>query len=170
MSRWFLVILLIIIVGVIGSILLTRVQVFGAPEQPITYSHKTHVEAGIQCLYCHSSAQRSIVAGIPSVAKCMGCHDVIATDNSVVQEVAGYWERNEPIPWVQVDKQHDFVYFSHQPHLGAGLNCETCHGDVGQMESLTRVVKMDMGWCLKCHLEQPEEKVALLADCLICHK
>jgi hypothetical protein len=31
-------------------------------------------------------------------------------------------------------------------------------------------VNMDMGWCLDCHLEQPEEKIARLADCLACHK
>ena len=100
----------------------------------------------------------------------MGCHSVIATDSLLIQEVSGYWERGEPIPWVRVNTQPDFVYFSHQPHLGAGLNCETCHGDVGQMEVARPVVKMDMGWCLDCHLKQPEEKVARLADCLTCHK
>jgi hypothetical protein len=29
---------------------------------------------------------------------------------------------------------------------------------------------MDMGWCLRCHLEQPQEKVARLADCIACHQ
>ena len=100
----------------------------------------------------------------------MGCHAVIATDKPGIQEVAGYWERREPIPWVRVNAQPDFVFFSHQPHLGAGLNCETCHGDVGSMTVARPVVKMDMGWCLDCHLKQPEEKVARLADCLACHK
>jgi hypothetical protein len=84
--------------------------------------------------------------------------------------VAGYWERGEPIPWVRVNAQPDFVFFSHQPHLGAGLNCETCHGDVGSMTVARPAVKMDMGWCLDCHLKQPEAKVARLADCLTCHK
>jgi hypothetical protein len=170
MSRWFLVIALLIVAAVAGGILLTRAQVFAAPEQPIAYSHRVHVEAGVQCLFCHSSALRSDVAGIPSVQKCMGCHSVIATDSPLIQEVSGYWERGEPIPWVRVNVQPDFVYFSHQPHLGAGLNCETCHGEVGQMEAARPAVKMDMGWCLDCHLKQPEEKVARLADCLTCHK
>ncbi|HKZ83774.1 MAG TPA: cytochrome c3 family protein [Anaerolineae bacterium] len=170
MSRWFLVIALLIVVAVAGGILLTRAQVFAAPEQPIAYSHRVHVESGVQCLFCHSSALRSDVAGIPSVQKCMGCHSVIATDSLLIQEVSGYWERGEPIPWVRVNTQPDFVYFSHQPHLGAGFNCETCHGEVGQMEVVHPVVKMDMGWCLDCHLKQPEEKVARLADCLTCHK
>lgn len=145
-------------------------QALAAPEQPLAYSHRVHVESGIQCLYCHSNALRSDIAGIPSVQLCMGCHEVIATDNPVVQEVAGYWERQEPIPWERVNVQPDFVYFSHQAHLGAGVSCETCHGPVGEMNSARPVVRMDMGWCLDCHLEQPADRVARLADCLACHK
>ncbi len=64
----------------------------------------------------------------------------------------------------------DFVFFSHQPHLGAGLNCEDCHGDLASMAGARLVEEMDMGWCLVCHLRQPEEKVARLADCAACHK
>ena len=74
------------------------------------------------------------------------------------------------IPWVRVNLQPDFVFFDHQPHLGASLNCETCHGAVGQMDVTRQTIKMDMGWCLECHVNQPEEKVARLADCLACHK
>jgi hypothetical protein len=170
MNRWFLILFLIIAVGIVAGILLTRAYVYAAPEQPIDYSHSTHVEAGVQCLYCHASAMRSDIAGIPSVQKCMGCHSIIATDSPAVQELTAYWERGEPLPWKRVDQQADFVYFSHQPHLGAGINCETCHGDVGSMDTTRPVVKMDMGWCLDCHLEQPEEKVARLADCIACHK
>jgi c(7)-type cytochrome triheme protein len=100
----------------------------------------------------------------------MGCHTIIATDDAEVQALASYWKRGEPIPWNRVNQQPDFVYFSHQAHLGASINCETCHGDVGHMTVDRPVVKMDMGWCLNCHLKQPEEKVARLSDCLTCHQ
>ena len=170
MSRWYLFVALLILTVTLGGILLTRAQVLAAPEQPIAYSHRTHVEAGVQCLFCHSSALRSDVAGIPSVQKCMGCHTLIATENEAVKAVANYWEQNKPIPWQRVNPQPKFVYFSHKAHLGAGINCETCHGDVGHMTVARPVVKMDMGWCLDCHLKQPEGKVARLADCLACHK
>lgn len=166
----FITITLLIVFVLAAGVILTRAQVLAAPEQPITYSHRTHIEAGVQCLYCHSSALRSPVAGIPSVEKCMGCHSVIATDSPAIQEVTGYWERGEAIPWVRVNVQPDFVYFSHRPHLGASLNCEACHGDIGRMDAAEPVVKMDMGWCLECHLKQPEDKLARLADCLVCHK
>ncbi|UCH60169.1 MAG: cytochrome c3 family protein [Anaerolineales bacterium] len=167
---WFFSFLILLVVGILTGILLTRIQVFSAPEQPIAYSHKTHIEAGIQCLYCHSSPLRSDLAGIPSVKKCMGCHNVIANDKPEVQELAGYWEREEPIPWVRVSSQPEFIYFSHLPHLGTGLSCETCHGDIGQMTVTRPVVKMDMGWCLDCHLKEPQPKATRLADCLACHK
>jgi hypothetical protein len=100
----------------------------------------------------------------------MGCHTVIATDKEAVKNLASYWERGEPILWNRVNQQPDFVYFGHQVHLGAGINCETCHGDVGRMTVAQPAVKMDMGWCLNCHLKQPEEKVVRLADCLTCHQ
>ncbi|MBI4771107.1 MAG: cytochrome c3 family protein, partial [Chloroflexi bacterium] len=149
--RILLLIILLIVAGVVGAALLTRAQVLAAPEQPVPYSHRTHVEAGVQCLFCHANALRSEAAGIPPAQKCMGCHAVIAAGGPAIQLVAGYWERGEPIPWKRVNRQPAFVYFSHQPHLGAGLNCETCHGDVGQMDVAHPVVKMDMGWCLDCH-------------------
>jgi hypothetical protein len=170
MNRWLLAFLVFIVAVIIAAVFLTRAYVYAAPQQPIAYSHRTHVEAGVQCLYCHTSAMQSDIAGIPSVQKCMGCHTVIATDSKAVQELTGYWERGEPIYWKLVNQQPDFVYFSHQPHLGAGINCETCHGDVGSMEITRPAIKMDMGWCLDCHLEQPEEKTARLVDCLTCHK
>lgn len=170
MSRWFLFALLLVVIGIASGIFLTRAEALAAPDQPIAYSHRTHVEAGVPCLFCHTSAMRSDIAGIPSVQKCMGCHSIIAKDSEAVKALAGYWERNQPIPWNRVNQQPDFVYFSHQAHLGAGINCETCHGDVGQMTVARPVVKMDMGWCLNCHSKQADNKVARLADCLACHK
>jgi hypothetical protein len=170
MSRWTLIVALSVVALLAGAILLTRAQILAAPEQPVAYSHQTHVQAEVQCVFCHSGALRSPAAGIPSVQKCMGCHAVIKADSPQVQDLAGYWERGEPIAWARVQPQPDFVYFSHQPHLGAGLSCETCHGDVGSMTVARPAVKMDMGWCLDCHLKQPESKVARLADCLTCHK
>ncbi|HWQ84961.1 MAG TPA: cytochrome c3 family protein [Anaerolineales bacterium] len=155
---------------ILAAVLLTRAQVLASPEQPVAFNHQIHAQAGVQCLFCHSSALRADIAGIPSMQKCMGCHTIIATDNVAVQVLASYWERREPIPWVRVSWQPEFVYFSHQAHLRTGENCETCHGDVGRMPLTRPTVKMDMGWCLDCHLQQPEEKVVRLADCLTCHK
>jgi hypothetical protein len=61
----------------------------------------------------------------------MGCHTTIATDDESVQALTSYWDQNQPIPWNRVNQQPDFVFFSHQ--APGGINCETCHGDVGHM-------------------------------------
>ncbi len=167
---WWLWAIFGVLIVVAAGILLTQRAALAAPGQPIAFSHILHDEAGVQCLFCHTSPMRSDVAGIPSVERCVGCHGVIATDRSEVQKVLGYWERQEPIPWQRVTEMPDHVFFSHQPHLLSGVSCETCHGDVGQMTVARPIRRMDMGWCLNCHLDQPEEKVARLADCLACHK
>jgi len=170
MNRWLTIFLLIIIIAALGGVVLTRIQRYAVPGQPIAYNHQTHIENGIQCLFCHSSAMRSDIASLPSVQKCMGCHAMIATDEEEVQKLSNYWEQGEPIPWVRVNTQPDFVYFSHQAHLLGGINCETCHGEVSRMSVAQPVVNMDMGWCLDCHLKQSPDKTARLADCLTCHK
>src|SRR5210317_1758225 len=42
--------------------------------QPIEFPHNIHVkDNGINCMYCHTYARRSKVAGIPPTSKCMGC-------------------------------------------------------------------------------------------------
>lgn len=168
--RRFVIVVLVVAFGATVAILLTRARLLAAPEQPVAYSHKTHVESGIQCLYCHAQAARSSVAGVPSVERCMGCHEVIAAEDEAVQRVAQYWDRGQPIPWARVNRQPDFVYFSHRPHLGHGVSCESCHGDVGSMEETRPVLSMDMGWCLECHLAQEPEDVKRLVDCIACHK
>ena len=49
------------------------------PEQPIYYSHKVHAGINqINCLYCHSAAEKSRHAMIPSTNVCMNCHKQIA--------------------------------------------------------------------------------------------
>jgi hypothetical protein len=161
---------LLILVLLGAAIGLSRRSALAAPQQPIPFSHAVHDQAGVQCLFCHPGPLRSDVAGIPSVEKCAGCHRTIAVESTAVQEMMSYWEAQSPIPWQRVNRTADFVFFSHQPHLGAGLNCETCHGQVASMSVARPANDMDMGWCLKCHLEQPEEKAARLADCIACHK
>lgn len=49
-----------------------------APEQPINFSHRLHAgDMGIECLYCHSGAERSRHAGIPPLDLCMNCHKTV---------------------------------------------------------------------------------------------
>ena len=137
-----------------------------APEQPIKFSHRIHAgDFKIPCEYCHSYTRRSTVAGIPSVERCMGCHKVTALDKPEVKKLADFWNRKEPIPWVKVFDQPDFVYFSHAPHVSKGIACQSCHGPVETMEKVTEAVVLNMERCVTCHMER---KASI--DCWTCHK
>ncbi len=133
--------------------------------QPIAFSHSHHVtEIGIDCQFCHAYARRGPVAGIPSVQRCAGCHQVVLSEQPEILKVLEYWENEEPIPWVRVHDLPDHVRFTHKAHLRAGVGCETCHGDVAAMEAAVQVESLGMGWCVSCHEDRGATR-----DCLACH-
>lgn len=133
--------------------------------QPIAFSHRQHVtDFALDCQLCHAYARRGPVAGIPSVARCAGCHQFVLPDSPEVNKILTYLETEEPIPWIRVHKLPEFVRFTHKRHVLSGLTCETCHGDVAHMDFASQVAPLTMDWCVSCH----EERNASL-DCLICH-
>ncbi len=142
--------------------------------EPVAFNHKTHVDKGIDCLYCHSNAPRGQVASIPSVEKCIGCHQVVTPQNpqsaAEVEKIRKAWELGVPLRWEKKFDQPDFVYFSHRPHIQANVDCAECHGDVGSIAMPEPGYYVTMGFCLNCHRQQAPEKVAKLTDCATCHK
>jgi len=139
-----------------------------SPEQPINFSHLVHAgDNEIPCLYCHVQARRSISAGVPSVNKCMGCHNDVATDRPQIRLLANYWETKEVIPWIKVHDLPDFVHFTHKRHVAADIECQTCHGPVDTMEVVSRQAPVKMGLCLNCH---KDNEVEFGTDCWTCHK
>ena len=159
---------LIVLGGFVFAIRQTQVP----PPQPLQFPHDQHVSLNIPCLYCHSGALRGDTAGLPSVALCNGCHQQTKKTNSETDKLANYVKNSESIAWVPVAILPDFVFFSHHPHVAAGINCENCHGEVGRMTVATPQ-KMNMGWCLNCHIASSRNNPALLTkltDCVTCHK
>jgi hypothetical protein len=150
-----------------------------SPEQPIAFSHKIHAGKNkIPCMYCHIQARRSISAGVPSVSKCIGCHNEVATERPQIRKLINYWKNKEPIPWIKVHDLPDFVHFTHKRHVLADIKCQTCHGPVETMDRIrvtSRAIdgsfQLDspwkMGLCLNCH-KQHEVENGL--DCWTCHK
>lgn len=124
-----------------------------APEQPIPFSHKLH--AGyyeIDCKFCHTTVEKSKQASIPSANICMNCHNTIKTGSPEIQKIYSAIEKNEPIQWVRVHNLPDLSYFNHSQHVKVGgVACETCHGDVKQMEVVQQHSILTMGWCIDCH-------------------
>ena len=135
------------------------------PTQPIPFSHKLHAgDKQIPCQYCHASARRSSVAGIPPLNTCMGCHKVIATDKDNIKFIAEHYKNNDPIVWTKVHDLPDYVRFPHKMHVAAGLACQDCHGPVQTMETVEQVAPLQMGWCVGCHKDR---KVSV--ECSTCH-
>lgn len=144
-----------------------------APAQPIQFKHQLHVGFGVPCLYCHPGAWRQASAGLPTSTKCWGCHQQIPVKTGDQQKLSDYVSSGKPIPWVPVAIMPDFVFFNHRPHIAAGLNCETCHGEISRMTVARPQKGMNMGWCLGCHRKRAagdEVKLAKLTDCATCHR
>lgn len=141
-----------------------------APEQPIPFSHQLHAgNYKIQCLYCHSSAERAEHSAVPSLNVCMNCHTLVATDKPAIQQITQAYNENKPIAWSKVHLLPDHVQFNHKRHVqkfGAPQACHKCHGPVETMDVMYQYSSLSMGWCVNCHRE-PENKAPV--SCSTCH-
>ena len=60
----------------------------------------------------------------------------------------------KPIQWVKIHNLPDHVYFNHSQHVRAGkVQCQTCHGEVTEMDVVHQASDLSMGWCVNCHRE-----------------
>lgn len=74
-------------------------------------------------------------------------------------EAVGWDEENQqytgvtkPVEWVRIHNLPDFAYFNHSQHVSvAGIECQTCHGPVEEMEIMYQHAPLTMGWCIECH-------------------
>jgi hypothetical protein len=141
-------------------------SVHNPPEQPIPYSHKKHLSFGLQCKECHTNREPGKLMTLPDTAKCMQCHVTIAKNKPAIQKLAEYAKSKQPIPWVRVYRVLPGVNWSHHPHLLADVACETCHGNLREMDQVSEVTSVTtMYSCLNCH-----ELSHAKATCDTCHK
>lgn len=137
------------------------------PPQPIAFSHVAHSDNEVECTRCHQGVETQAVAGLPPISTCAVCHRREIPDHPEVLRFMEYLENEEPILWRRVHSlpASAMVHFKHSPHVNAGVECATCHGDVSQMTVAQQMVDVaNMGWCVSCH-----EENGASADCLTCH-
>ena len=146
-----------------------------APTQPIAFSHPVHVQKlGINCIYCHYTANKSMDPGLPAVSTCMGCHTMVTSSNPLVKKDVGnlaaeidklqkYAAQNHPVPWIRIHKVPEYVHFPHMRHVNAGVTCQTCHGQVQKMMPVYQFSSLNMGWCVSCHVNGYSPKEGLEA-------
>ena len=156
-----------------------------SPVQPIAFQHTVHVQKlGMNCLYCHNAANKSYDTGLPAVSTCIVCHNMIgpnrpksdlgeARKSAEIQKLydyadvkamgAGMGPNAKPIPWVRIHKLPEYVRFPHTRHVSAGVTCQTCHGQVQNMDRVYQFASLNMGWCVSCHVNGYSEKEGLEA-------
>jgi hypothetical protein len=128
-----------------------------AREQPVQFSHAHHAgELGIDCRYCHTTVERLAYAGIPPTQTCMNCHAQIWRDSPFLEPVRSSFRDDKSIDWIKVYDLPGYVYFNHSIHIAKGVGCESCHGNVTEMNVLWQSPTLHMEWCLDCH-RHPEQ-------------
>jgi len=180
------------------------------PDQPINFPHPQHVkQLGMNCVYCHFAANKSPDPGMPATSTCIGCHNPAAVGpnrpkigdeaarkrpeiEKLIKEYAdpkmGGMVAAKPIPWVRIHQVPEYVRFPHMRHVNAGVTCQSCHGQVQEMDKVYQAQSLNMGWCVRCHVNGYNEGEGLKAagytptqaqldaprkkaryDCAICH-
>ena len=196
-SAW--IIFLFFAIGFVGSILIGWFVfpnwLYSTKVQPIDFNHSLHMEmVDDGCNSCHFFREDGSFAGVPTLAQCADCHqDVQGSDPNEEVFVNEYVLKEKEVPWYIYSKQPDCVFYSHSAHVqGAGMSCESCHGDIGNSEhlrpyqenrltgysrdiwgySISRlgaskyVPSMKMNDCAKCHAKETGYK----GYCFQCHK
>jgi len=161
---------LLIIVGgtLLGSALVAGAWYYLSPKyskvgyqpiQPVSFSHAIHAgQLGVDCRYCHNAVEKSWFSNVPASSTCMNCHNQVLKDDPRLALVRESALSGQPIPWVQIHRLPDFVYFNHSVHVDRGVSCVECHGSVNKMDEVYQYQPLSMTFCLDCH-RHPETKL-----------
>lgn len=136
-------IILFFIVGLAVSMILGWVifpkLLYSQKKQPLNFNHAMHngmVDEG--CESCHFFREDGSYSGVPKNEQCIGCHEEVqgeSPDETILVEE--YLSKGKEVPWLVYSRQPDCVFFSHAAHVkGAGMECVTCHGLIGESEKL----------------------------------
>lgn len=109
--------------------------------------------------------RRIISTELKKLYDALGLNEELRPDSTMAQS---------DIEWVRIHTLPDFASFDHRAHVGAGVDCQTCHGEVQTMERVRQVSTLSMGWCVNCHRDANAggikgKKVDAPLDCIACH-
>ncbi len=163
-SDAFIIIVTTIVIALVAKTAIDELYTIGvqqgyAPKQPIAFSHELHAgQYEMQCQYCHTGVELGKSANIPSANICMNCHmhiqNVGGKDgiSPEIQKIYNAVDNDQPIEWVRVHNLPDLSYFNHAQHVAVGgVECQTCHGPIEEMEVVYQHSSLTMGWCIDCH-------------------
>lgn len=133
-------------------------------QDVIKFSHKFHQEeAEAACTDCHVKAEDSTMLSenlLPGKEECEACHDVEDEETCTTC----HFEDEETMMALPV-LESDLV-FNHKSHVGEqGLDCESCHKNLAQVDFADEHSNPKMEDCSSCH---NNEQASL--ECAVCHK
>ena len=134
-------------------------------QQPIQFNHQAHQD--LECSGCHEFVETEFFAGLPPIDTCMLCHETALTESQEEEKIRTLASEGNPIEWQPLFRQPAHVFYSHRRHVGiAGLECQQCHGDIGEStQPPVWVQNLTMDACISCH-----EQNQLEAGCVDCHR
>ncbi|NOX90087.1 MAG: cytochrome c3 family protein [Calditrichaeota bacterium] len=159
-----------------------------APQQPLAFSHRLHSgDLQIDCMYCHSGADKSRHAGIPSENVCMNCHRFVTAgwDKIRIEDERAQKEKRPPQPVVSDELKKLYraaafdetqMKFKDKPYSGKPIEWTRVYNlpDFVFFDH-RRHVNADVS-CQKCHgAVETMEKVTQVPDltmgwCVNCHR
>ena len=198
-------IILFFIVGFVASLVIGWIVfpelLYCQKDQPFDFNHALHMEMVDEgCESCHFFREDGSYAGVPKLAQCVDCHEEVQGESpDEAKFVEEYVEKGREVPWHIYSKQPDCVFFSHAAHVkGAGMDCESCHGNVGESTNLkvyeenwitgySRDIwgkniaglkkntwdRMKMDDCAECHVANGVRQTSVQTGkgaCFVCHK
>lgn len=136
-------VILFLILGIVAGLLVGWVifpkVLYSRQKQPIDFNHVLHVElVDDSCESCHFFREDGTFSGVPKLEQCIECHEEQQGESENEAEfVEQYVAKGIEVPWLIYSRQPDCVFFSHAAHIElAKMECSTCHGPIGESESL----------------------------------
>ncbi len=161
-------------------------------EQPVLFSHDTHLKNGLECTVCHYLRPDGSFSGIPTTEECTICHKVLLGKSLEEKEYFDvYISGNKDVAWLKYQKQPDNVFFSHAAHALQACNicheyseqelCTKCHINIVKSKNPAQVKEnrltsyttdtMKMWACEECHANPNHLDATSSSNaCFVCHK
>ncbi|TAH39327.1 MAG: hypothetical protein EYC70_00645 [Planctomycetota bacterium] len=168
---------LLMLIAALGLLVVACSLVQPEPDTPAVpgraaeFPHAVHMSAdvGLSCQNCHAGAEDQDAAGMPGLSTCLLCHvpeEEDAPEGALSPVLAAFFLPGESQPaWSRLTALSVPSVFSHARHAGAGVDCSSCHGDLGASEAVRRGVHVDMDACVRCH----ESRAVADGGCIGCH-
>ncbi len=131
------------------------------PDKFLKYSHKLHLDAGTECAACHEDAagnEKLTDKLTPGHDACKTCHE------EQLGSTCTFCHDSDSPEKIAVAPVRDLT-FSHKLHVGAKVECVTCHKDIAASETPGTHAVPAMATCNTCH-----DKITATNQCESCHK